>query len=362
MSRIVKVSENNYKLQVQTGGVITLDTGNQTGRVVVTGDLAVLGNTTTVESETLNVKDNIIYLNSGETGAGVTLQTSGIQIDRGTALDALLIFDETINHYNPTLGTTTFGTFSFKLTNGLMRGIKTNSITTGGSNLGLINAGTGVVTVTGTTNYHDQVQNGSDPDVLVTRGWVTRYVDSSGYPNGIAIVDRLYRSDTGVQAYDTSLDGGTSNIKLKFDNVVKATFNATTFNMNTQLDINGKTAAIGTISGGGASGGNISIGPDSDHAGNLTVNQSTLTTYSGVINGYGTFNKDGPGSLKLSSVNIYSGSTTITNGEIIITVTNAIPNTALIFSNTGRLLLLTSGVSQLCKEGGVKFVIKRGSS
>ena len=54
MSRIVKVSENNYKLQVQTGGVITLDTGNQTGRVVVTGDLAVLGNTTTVESETLN--------------------------------------------------------------------------------------------------------------------------------------------------------------------------------------------------------------------------------------------------------------------------------------------------------------------
>jgi hypothetical protein len=261
MSRIVKVSENNYKLQVQTGGVITLDTGNQTGRVVVTGDLAVLGNTTVVESETLNVKDNIIYLNSGETGAGVTLQTSGIQIDRGTALDALMVFDETINHYNPTLGSTTFGTFVFKLTNGLMRGIKTNSISTGGANLGLINSGTGVVTVTGTTNYHDQVQNGGDQDVLVTRGWVTRYVNSSGYPNGVAIVDRLYRSDTGIQAYDTSLDGGTSNIKIKFDNVIKATFTASSFNINSELDINGKTLISDNVISAQTAGDNLKLVP-----------------------------------------------------------------------------------------------------
>ncbi len=261
MSRIVKVSENNYKLQVQTGGVITLDTGNQLGTVVVTGDLTVLGNTTTVESETLNVKDNIIYLNSGETGAGVTLQTSGIQIDRGSSLDALMVFDETVNHYNPTLASTTFGTFVFKLTNGLMRGIKTNSISTGGANLGLINSGTGVVTVTGTTNYHDQVQNGGDPDVLVTRGWVTRYVNSSGYPNGVAIVDRLYRSDTGLQAYDTSLDGGTSNIKLKFDNVVKATWTATTFNINADIDVNGKTLISNNTISAQTAGDNLRLVP-----------------------------------------------------------------------------------------------------
>ena len=261
MSRIVRVSENNYKLAVQTGGLITLDTGNQLGKVVVTGDLEVLGNTTWVRSESLDVKDNIIYLNSGELGDGITLDTSGIQIDRGEQLDALMVFDETINHYNPTLGTTTFGTFSFKLTSGLMRGIKTNSISTGGANLGLINTGTGIVTVTGTTNYHDQVQNGSDPDVLVTRGWVTRYVNSSGYPAGVAIVDRLYRSDTGIQAYDASLDGGTSNIKLKFDNVVKATFNSTTFNMNVQLDINGKTLINNNVISAQTAGDNLKLVP-----------------------------------------------------------------------------------------------------
>jgi hypothetical protein len=263
MSRIVRVSENNYKLAVQTGGLITLDTGNQLGKVVVTGDLEVLGNTTWVRSESLDVKDNIIYLNSGETGAGITLETSGIQIDRGTQLDALVVFDETINHYNPTLGTTTFGTFSFKLTNGLMRGIKTNSISTGGANLGLINTGTGIVTVTGTTNYHDQVQNGGDPDALVTRGWVTRYVNSSGYPLGVAIVDRLYRSDTGIQAYDASLDGGTSNIKFKFDNVVKSTLTATTFNMNVQLDVNGKTLINNNVISAQTAGDNLKLVPAS---------------------------------------------------------------------------------------------------
>ena len=263
MSRIVRVSENNYKLVVQTGGLITLDTGNQLGKVVVTGDLEVLGNTTWVRSESLDVKDNIIYLNSGETGDGITLDTSGIQIDRGNQLDALMVFDETINHYNPTLGTTTFGTFSFKLANGLMRGIKTNSISTGGADLGLINTGTGVVTVTGTNNYHDQVQNGSDPDVLVTRGWVTRYVNASGYPSGIAIVDRLYNSDTGIQAYDTVFYGGTSNIKFKFDNVVKATFNATTFNMNTQLDVNGKTLINNNIISAQTAGDNLKLVPAS---------------------------------------------------------------------------------------------------
>ena len=261
MSRIVKVSENNYKVSVQSGGVITLDTGNQTGVVRITGDLTVLGNTSTVDSETLTIKDNIIYLNNGETGAGVTLQTSGIQIDRGSELDAVFVFDETINHYNPTLGTTTFGTFSFKLNNGLMRGIKTNSISTGGTNLGLINSGTGIVTVTGTQSYHDQVQNGGDPDVLVTKGWVTRYVNASGYPSGVAIVDRLYSSDTGIQAYDDTLYGGASNIKIKFDNVVKATLSASTFTFNTDLDITGKILIHNNVISAQVAGDNLKLVP-----------------------------------------------------------------------------------------------------
>ena len=63
MSKIVKVSNSNYKVSVQSGGTITLDTGNQTGTVYVSGDLIVQGNTTTVESETLTVTEGSLFYN-----------------------------------------------------------------------------------------------------------------------------------------------------------------------------------------------------------------------------------------------------------------------------------------------------------
>jgi len=63
MSKVVRVTDSDYKIVTQLDGTITLDTGSQIGRVIITGDLIVEGNTSTIESETLTVKDNIIYLN-----------------------------------------------------------------------------------------------------------------------------------------------------------------------------------------------------------------------------------------------------------------------------------------------------------
>jgi hypothetical protein len=65
-------------------------TGNEakTGNFTLTGDLTVVGGvgtTTTINSAALKVLDNLPVLNYGETGAGVTGGTSGIEIDRGTA-------------------------------------------------------------------------------------------------------------------------------------------------------------------------------------------------------------------------------------------------------------------------------------
>ena len=49
MSRIVKVSEDNYRVNVQPGGTITLDTGDLSestiGTVVIVGNLDVKGAT-----------------------------------------------------------------------------------------------------------------------------------------------------------------------------------------------------------------------------------------------------------------------------------------------------------------------------
>ena len=62
--------------------------------LVVNGNLTVLGDTTTINVETLTVQDNLIEINSGESGAGVTPGTAGIDINRGTELNVQMIWDE----------------------------------------------------------------------------------------------------------------------------------------------------------------------------------------------------------------------------------------------------------------------------
>jgi hypothetical protein len=101
MSKILKIAQSNYIVQVADGGKITLDTGIGTGQVFITGDLIVQGETTTINTTQMTVEDNIITLNKGETGVGVTEGFSGIEVDRGTVSDAQLIFSEEVTSYNP---------------------------------------------------------------------------------------------------------------------------------------------------------------------------------------------------------------------------------------------------------------------
>ena len=62
--------------------------------VVVQGNLVVNGSTVTVNTETVEIEDNIVMLNKGETGPGVTKGEAGIVVDRGTATDYKFVFDE----------------------------------------------------------------------------------------------------------------------------------------------------------------------------------------------------------------------------------------------------------------------------
>ena len=76
MSKIVKVSNSNYKVQVATGGTITLDTTNDTspavyGEVLIKGNLVVSGTQTSIETIDSQITDNIFILNSGETSVGI---------------------------------------------------------------------------------------------------------------------------------------------------------------------------------------------------------------------------------------------------------------------------------------------------
>jgi hypothetical protein len=70
--------------------------GNQTvsANLTVSGNFTVAGNVTAVDSTITNIKDNVITLNKGETGSGVTLNVSGIEVDRGDLARQRLIWNE----------------------------------------------------------------------------------------------------------------------------------------------------------------------------------------------------------------------------------------------------------------------------
>jgi len=75
-----------------TSGTITIGVANDP--VSIPGNLTVTGTLTAVDATNLEIQDNTILLNAGEGGAGVTLGTAGIEIDRGSSDNAFLIFDE----------------------------------------------------------------------------------------------------------------------------------------------------------------------------------------------------------------------------------------------------------------------------
>jgi len=202
---------SDYKLKVPSGGKITLDTGENIGLVFITGDLNVQGNTTTVSTTNVVIEDNIIVLNKGELGNGVSEITSGIEIDRGWNEDgnAQLLWDESKTWVDPWEGLTRYGLWVFQTkASNEINGILTNSIETMGNNLALISKGTGVITVSGTVDYEKQVINYNstlqalDDDYIPN---IKAVIDKIDYQILNAPSDKIRRDDTQVIVYDNNI-------------------------------------------------------------------------------------------------------------------------------------------------------------
>lgn len=98
----IEVSRNQGEVTVGLpNDVVISGQLNVSENVVVTGNLVVQGTTTTVNSETVNIADNIIVLNSNETGT--PSQNGGITIERGTGTNKSFLWDETADNW--TVGT-----------------------------------------------------------------------------------------------------------------------------------------------------------------------------------------------------------------------------------------------------------------
>jgi hypothetical protein len=94
-----------------SGGSLAVDatTGDFSGDVTVGGSLTVTGTVTTVNSETIELADNILLLNSN--ALGTASQSGGIEVERGDDLNVQLLWDETNDRWS--VGAEDFKAFNF---------------------------------------------------------------------------------------------------------------------------------------------------------------------------------------------------------------------------------------------------------
>ena len=92
--------------EVETTSDVNFATLETTGNVIVGGDLTVNGTVTSVNSTTVELGDNILLLNSGETGSPTA--NAGLEIERGTVANVVFRWNETTDKWEVTQDGTNF--------------------------------------------------------------------------------------------------------------------------------------------------------------------------------------------------------------------------------------------------------------
>lgn len=99
VSFVIDSDSVNPVILKNNAGAIEFRNGDDTDFASIrVKDLTVKGTTTTIESETLKVADNIIELNSNIV-TGAPTENAGIEIKRGDELEASLLFNETLDKW-----------------------------------------------------------------------------------------------------------------------------------------------------------------------------------------------------------------------------------------------------------------------
>ncbi len=228
---------------------LTLDAPNTT----ITGNLTVQGVSTTVESTTLAIEDNIIVLNKNETGPNITLGTAGIEISRGSSSNnAKFLFDETGTKFKVLLGS------SYAKLAGL-----------------------------------DPTAN----EDFATKYYVDNVISS-------AATNKIYQQDSNVTVTDSGSNG---NITVSADNTIVSFFNSTGFNTsNLRINSSGITNTVAN--------GNIKL--NTTGIGEVVISNTATLSYSTAPTGEASKGKVYANSAAGGGTGLYFVNDT-TSGELV---------------------------------------------
>jgi len=330
MGQFLRVN-GDYNIKTEEGARITLDTGPNVGSVRVTGDLLVEGATVYVAATNLDIEDNIIVLNKGETGAGVTLDYSGVQIDRGTLGATSFIWNENItipagssstNTGGWQLVSGTGGVYSFSDSRLKLKEIITESTTDSGDLL-VIGQGTGVIKVIGTDNYENQVTH--DDDV----------------PNKKYVDDTIQNNPTFQVVSDNSRV--TVSDKDRLPNIAAQPGSLAYLTATTGFSTGGESAVSVIVD----AALNTQFYPNRTEMFDLEFTESEITTKSGITNQNILIRAQGTGKLQTNYAvqldSIVGTPAPVTDATVLYSATPSVGTTGVWYVNPSAEARLQSG-------------------
>ena len=232
-------------IQTQLDGKLSTTGGTISSNLTVTGNLTVNGTTTTVNSNTVNIGDNILVLNSDETGT--PSQNGGIEIERGTSTNKTFVWDETNDKW--TIGSETFvaGTIEANVTGNVTGDVTGNADTattleTARTIGGVSFDGSANINLPGvnTTGNQDTSGNAATATALAT----ARTIGGVSF-DGTANINLPGVNTTGNQ--DTSGNAATATILATARTIAGQSFNGSANISIAPTDLTGVTATASEL-------------------------------------------------------------------------------------------------------------------
>lgn len=177
----------------------------------------------------------------------------------------------------------------------------------------------------------DASMGGTGAWALLAAGYGATSLDLAGFTLTKTGANTIYLCNSTLTAGTVQVSAGVlATVQTAVDGSAAAFVLDNTAAVELSLGVN---LSVGSLSGGGATGGNVVLGANTLTAGAL----NTSTSYGGVISGTsGSLVKNGTGTLTLTGANTYTGATTINAGTLLVNGSTS-SSSAVAVNNTGTL-------------------------
>jgi len=300
-------------------GTLQIGNGGTTGSLSTTGSIS--NNATLVFNRSDSLTQGTDFSASGISGTGAVIKngTGSLTFNVSNTYSGAT----TINS-----GTLVLGHASDTLADTAILNISGGTLAMGSNSdtVGAVTLSSGGITGSGTlTGTSYTVQSGTIEANLAGAGGFTKSTSGVVTLSG----NNSFTGGTNIALGNLTVSGGSA---------LSDTGAVTLANASGAVLHIATSETIGTLSGGGASGGNISIASGQL----LAINQNSSASFNGTISGAGGVSISGNSTLTLGAANTFTGTTAIQTGTLAAAASGALGSTANIVVASGGSLLVTA--------------------